>query len=100
MGSLQSSFQDETDSKEKTPEKRTNGSNIDMVLPTVPIQISADDQHLISWLGSEMLEGSTGESSIIDTIFHYFRSGDQHQMISYLTILASTFFSFAFFFII
>ncbi|CAF1042700.1 unnamed protein product [Rotaria sordida] len=75
-GSLQSRFQDETDLKENTTEmeettkkriielslnysiltpytafvgieKRMNQSNIDMVLREVPIQVSADDQHLI-----------------------------------------------------
>ncbi|CAF3618457.1 unnamed protein product [Rotaria sp. Silwood1] len=108
-GSLQSRFQDETDLTEKTTEieeitkkriielslnysiltpytafvgieKRINGSNINMALREVPIQISADDQHLIS-----------------PQFLHYLNSG-QHRTISYLTILACFFFFLVFFF--
>ncbi len=110
--SLQSRFQNETDVKEKTiemeeikkkriidlslnysiltpytafvgVEKRMDGNNIDMVLREVPIQISADDQHLIS-------------SSVSMNIINDCRiSNDgQHQTISHFTFLASLFFLF------
>ncbi|CAF3048642.1 unnamed protein product [Rotaria sp. Silwood2] len=108
-GSLQSCFQDETDLTERTTEieetmkkriielslnysiltpyaafvgieKRVNGSNNDMTLREVPIQISADDHHLIS-----------------SPSLRYFNNG-QRQTLSYLTILACSFLYLAFFF--
>ena len=108
--SLQSRFQNETDLKDKTiemeeirtkriielslnysiltpytafvgVEKRTDGNNIEMVLREVPIQISADDQHLIS--------SPVVSMKIIDFCCNW--SDGQHQTISQFTFLASFF---------
>ena len=68
-------------------EKRTNASNAEMVLREVPIEISADDQHLIgSWLG-----GVTGrpvtvpfqfkEMELFEK-FSFMRTGDVDQFFS------------------
>jgi hypothetical protein len=103
--SLQSPFQDEITKKHiiglslnysiLTPytafigiEKRIDGDNSDMVLREVPIQISADDQHLIPERFS-----TRGNVMLVNWIVN---SG-QHQMPSHMTILASFFFFFAFF---
>ncbi|UJR07172.1 hypothetical protein I4U23_011460 [Adineta vaga] len=108
-GSLQSRFQDQTDLKEKimkneemkkkqitelslkynilspytafiAVEKRVNGNNDNMILREVPIQISADDQHLISPMRSTFTSTTivTSDTHYITTTTAFFEYNNQY----------------------